>query len=360
MTTPSTVLLRKLSPFPTVGEKGDLSDGILYSQPRACSRCRDKECRVVLVSALARQVIHRRCPKGLSTYQISIEHDVLVVNGMIDGFENRTCPRELRKSLRANRSTLDEISRWRTALLGLETQIVAQAHEETVEALAGLHDIKAATSVIFRNAETLIAECNGKVNEDGCAGAGDTLRSLLYSVDLLRTRLSFPSIVANPASASFGQKRYHGIYPLFDRMQRLFSEAAERRHVSLSMMGSSFKKIRAYDSIEVLALVLVDNAVKYSKENRKVTISVNDESNGVRVKVETHGEIVPEHESMLIFSRGYRTASAKRLASSGSGLGLYAAQVIAKAHDTKIVYSAVPDKDRPGEGRNIFEVFIAE
>jgi signal transduction histidine kinase len=226
------------------------------------------------------------------------------------------------------------------------------------EAIGGLHDIKTATSLVFRNAEAYMVQLPGETDDEKIENSPDPLKSLFKSISLLNTRLTMSSIVSNPESASFGRKRLAPIYRMFDKMCRLFEEIGAKKGIKIIMSGSSFNKVRCYDSFETLALVLIDNAVKYSLPGEPVTVKAMDSGSGVEVSIESRGPVVPEGDREKIFERGIRTTSAKEMAQGGSGLGLFIAKIVAEAHNTKIAYQAKNTSAKNNIGTNVFSFYI--
>lgn len=78
------------------------------------------------------------------------------------------------------------------------------------------------------------------------------------------------------------------------------------------------------------ASILLDNAVKYTPEGGRVTVSVREEDGWVVLKVSDTGIGILEDELPLIFERFYRTDPART--EDGAGLGLSIARQIAKSH----------------------------
>jgi signal transduction histidine kinase len=142
-------------------------------------------------------------------------------------------------------------------------------------------------------------------------------------------------------------------------MVRLFEEEAIQRRVRIRMIGHSFRNPDLYDSFESIPLVLIDNAIKYAIPGSEVRVTVDDRDQHCFVSVDSHGEVVSEDDQKRIFLKGFRSASAKKSNSTGSGLGLYIAKIVAKANGFKIHFSATPD----GLGKTIglnsfsFELF---
>ena len=68
---------------------------------------------------------------------------------------------------------------------------------------------------------------------------------------------------------------------------------------------------------------LIDNAIKYSEKGSDITISTVNDSNGyIKVMIKDKGEGIADEDINHIFSRFYRTASARATENQGSGLGL--------------------------------------
>ena len=67
---------------------------------------------------------------------------------------------------------------------------------------------------------------------------------------------------------------------------------------------------------------LIDNAIKYSDEGSDIEISTANDEKYIKVMVADSGSGISEEDQDHIFSRFYRTASARATDNQGSGLGL--------------------------------------
>jgi heavy metal sensor kinase len=83
-----------------------------------------------------------------------------------------------------------------------------------------------------------------------------------------------------------------------------------------------------------LFLVLLDNALKYSRPGGTVTVTLERAGHGVSVAVEDFGTGIHPADLPHIFERFYRAGGARR--NDGHGLGLSLAQSIARAHGVAI------------------------
>ena len=77
---------------------------------------------------------------------------------------------------------------------------------------------------------------------------------------------------------------------------------------------------------------LLDNAVKYSSDQRVVHVSVRRHPAGVAISVRDGGLGIPAHEQNAIFGRFVRGEKASRLGIKGTGLGLATVSHIVEAH----------------------------
>ncbi len=68
---------------------------------------------------------------------------------------------------------------------------------------------------------------------------------------------------------------------------------------------------------------LLDNAVKYSPEGGRVTLSVAAEGKAVRIAVADPGLGIPLAEQQRVFEKFYRLDTELTRAGGGTGLGLY-------------------------------------
>ena len=91
------------------------------------------------------------------------------------------------------------------------------------------------------------------------------------------------------------------------------------------------------DQLSMAIHNLVENAINYSPENTKVSISTSLEDEIVTVSVADQGIGIPESDLERIFERFYRAEKSRtRSAVSGFGLGLAIAHWIVEAHGGRI------------------------
>ncbi|RKP56914.1 sensor histidine kinase [Cohnella endophytica] len=92
------------------------------------------------------------------------------------------------------------------------------------------------------------------------------------------------------------------------------------------------------EKIRQLLLILIDNAIKYSKE--PIDVRIRQQKNVIKLEVTDYGIGVPESEIPYMFERFYRVDEARHRSTGGSGLGLSIAKKIIDIHEGSVeVYS---------------------
>lgn len=77
---------------------------------------------------------------------------------------------------------------------------------------------------------------------------------------------------------------------------------------------------------------LINNAIKYGAEGKKVLVKVHAEEDVVTVSVTNYGYVIPEEELPLIFNKFYRVEHSRSTTTGGTGLGLAIAKSIVDMH----------------------------
>jgi signal transduction histidine kinase len=87
------------------------------------------------------------------------------------------------------------------------------------------------------------------------------------------------------------------------------------------------------DALAGALLNLLQNAWKYSKDDKRIAVRAVKDDDFVVFEVEDHGIGIPRREQRRIFDRFYRVDTLLSRETEGSGLGLSIAQRMVQAHD---------------------------
>ena len=99
-----------------------------------------------------------------------------------------------------------------------------------------------------------------------------------------------------------------------------------------------------YDMLKHIVSNIVENAIKYNKENGKIFISCNVKKNTVNLIIEDTGVGMDSKNIDKIFNRFYREDESHNRKKSGSGLGLNIVKQISEIINAKISVESVVDQ----------------
>lgn len=113
---------------------------------------------------------------------------------------------------------------------------------------------------------------------------------------------------------------------------------AEREQVALEYEVEPLLPLVRLDerAVEIAVINLVDNALKYASDGKRISVRVTREKNKVKVSVADYGQGIPQEERKRIFERFVRGKSAAGKQTRGSGIGLALVKHIAEAHGGKV------------------------
>lgn len=77
---------------------------------------------------------------------------------------------------------------------------------------------------------------------------------------------------------------------------------------------------------------LINNAVKYGADGKRIDVKIIAENNIVKIAVINYGKVIPQDELPLIFDKFYRVDQARNSSTGGTGLGLAIAKNITELH----------------------------
>ncbi|MEN8246899.1 MAG: ATP-binding protein [Thermodesulfobacteriota bacterium] len=121
---------------------------------------------------------------------------------------------------------------------------------------------------------------------------------------------------------------------------------AEEKNISLEMNCPDDVHANIDETLMEHALInLIDNAVKYSNENRPVHVEATTENEAVIISIRDHGPGISKKHLPRLFERFYRVDKARSRDMGGTGLGLSIVKHIVNTHGGSITVDSTP-----GEG----------
>ncbi|HCO62006.1 MAG TPA: sensor histidine kinase [Clostridiales bacterium] len=101
------------------------------------------------------------------------------------------------------------------------------------------------------------------------------------------------------------------------------------------------------DAITQVCYNLLDNAIKFSRDGGKLTVSITARGQKVYTSITNQGQTIPEEELPLIFDRFHKADHSRSADRDGVGLGLYIVKTILNSHKENVTCTS-------GEGETTF------
>ena len=124
---------------------------------------------------------------------------------------------------------------------------------------------------------------------------------------------------------------------LLDDALQTFHDIEASRGTEISMMNTAASAVLVdRDAIHQVFTNLIDNALKYGDQGRKILIGACETEDGIQFYVRDFGSGIPSEHLPRLFERFYRVDKARSRESGGTGLGLAIAKHVVRAHSGTI------------------------
>jgi len=142
------------------------------------------------------------------------------------------------------------------------------------------------------------------------------------------------------------EKAPFGVKELTQEIFQDVKKRADQKSIALKFKdgaASQFRVLADRESVRQVLSNLIVNAIKYGKENGKVTVSFYEVEQKILIEVSDSGIGIEEKHLKHLFDRFYRVNSSRSRSEGGSGLGLSIAKHILEAHGEKIFVRSTPN-----------------
>jgi signal transduction histidine kinase len=136
-------------------------------------------------------------------------------------------------------------------------------------------------------------------------------------------------------------------------MRELVRNTLESYRYQIEQSGFAFEEKIAEDvpplSVDREAMArsllnLVNNALKYSQDQKYIGVNLFRDNGSVKLEVVDHGIGIPQSEQQKIFDKFYRVGDPLVHNTKGSGLGLSLVRHIVQAHGGEVLVDSVPGR----------------
>jgi two-component system phosphate regulon sensor histidine kinase PhoR len=217
---------------------------------------------------------------------------------------------------------------------------LSQAKSEFVSNVS--HEIRTPLSLIGMFAETL---------ESGRVSSEEKKKEYYSIISKETSRLSrivnrilnFSQLEANKKTFNFQPVHLNDLCA--DILKMYFYPMQEKGFVFEFSPDEKVLPIRAdRESISEVLVNLLDNAIKYSRENKRITITTGMKDRFSFISVKDQGIGIARNHQRDIFDQFYRAPTGDVHTTKGSGLGLTLVKKIVETHHGEIKVDSAPDK----------------
>ena len=90
--------------------------------------------------------------------------------------------------------------------------------------------------------------------------------------------------------------------------------------------------------------IFLDNALKYSPDGGRISVTLEEEDDGIAWRVRDNGVGIPAEDQAHIFERFYRVDKARSRETGGTGLGLSIVKQLVAMHGGEITVHSEPNR----------------
>ena len=145
------------------------------------------------------------------------------------------------------------------------------------------------------------------------------------------TKLNYGKIAMNIAKVDIVKlmaQLLEEFYPNFMENSLEYSLESTENQVMIEADGDLLARL--FDN-------LINNAIKYGKDGKKVSVVIRKVDDIVHVAVINYGKVIPKEDIDKVFNKFYRVEQSRSANTGGTGLGLAIAKNIAMMHGGDIV-----------------------
>lgn len=350
-------LLNNIIEYPFI-YNSELYNSYKLEQHRNCLKCKDYSCLVVDAKNNSNYK-HLLCSYKFDCFHFKLSNETIVINGLILN-DNNEISKERKKARSAYILKEKDIVEHIVRLQKIDELLLSEITDNIEQNFSVFHDIKTAYGLVNSSLDSYIHKQRGNTFEDKIYNCHQDIIDLYDALELVNSQIGMIDAVINPQSIIQGTKKSINIYKMFHKISKLFEYKLKNKSLVIERNTPNYQKIpncQCYEAIEFLPLILIDNAIKYSKPNSKIVISHSYDDGGfVNTTIKSIGVVVKDEEVEKIFNKNVRGENADISKQKGIGMGLWIAKQVLIMHSTDIKYSKKLITNEIGE--NIFEFKI--
>ena len=139
----------------------------------------------------------------------------------------------------------------------------------------------------------------------------------------------------------------NNIHQIIESANHALTLARSEENIEIKLDLNAERHVSMCDAVHIANVInsLLDNAVKYSREAVRISISSWNKNNSLYIKITDNGIGISKEAIPYIFDKFFRVHTGNRHDVKGFGLGLYYVKQMIEAHGGKVTVESTP-----GEG----------
>lgn len=286
--------------------------GSLFGLPPQCDSADNRS----FYAALTRDGWHT-CPQGFAVYRHSVEKPslgFLVLPGLR---VTPYCKFRGRSDWLSITTNLVVVERHVLSVL----HSIGSVHDEFDRITRqNIHEIRGLNGGVYHDGHELADLI--KNGEGGIKRAQELSLNIVAMSKILSARLDYITYISNQ-SLTYSDIESIPVYRRFDKMIRCFMSRAAKRGISFALSGESNRCVSGPKNLfELVPYLIIDNAVKYSPDNNRISVTFLENSERVTISVLSVGPQITDDEASAIFIQSFRGRYAQQSGKDGTGIGL--------------------------------------
>ena len=206
------------------------------------------------------------------------------------------------------------------------------------------HQLRGSLTIITWALEELKTDSYDTLQDDGKKMIDAANTAARQMLDIINDFLGTAKL-GNPRSLILNYERFL-LSDSVTKIITLYSQEIQEKQLAVTF--KSIPEALYIDAdkgkIEEAIRHLISNAVSYTLDKGAVTIQLQEEGENVLISVADSGIGIAKDEGKKIFIKFFRGKRAQKMKRASSGLGLYAAEIIVKAHKGEIWFESIQNQ----------------
>jgi signal transduction histidine kinase len=225
-----------------------------------------------------------------------------------------------------------------------------------------LHELRGLNSKISQHVDTLMNINDETYWEERFDQANESYKKIYVASRMIKFILDNTKLF-NPdffEKLKMNYDRQFVLHRCVSKIVKIYRNNFKKDRTDVVFTARSNKQLKGdKEYFEIIVKILVENAIKYSLEAKRIPpkIDIAEKGNNVTVEVQSYGHLIPDEEEKNLFAKGFRASINSRQA-EGTGMGLYNAAMLIKHFNGSLTYVKKIIVDEPSVkiGWNIFRI----